>query len=46
MTTPPPERMTGNFAVASSSTAALRLFSPPAPRSTRIGFGISVVISP
>ena len=46
MTTPPPERITGNLAEASSSTAAFRLFSPPAPRSTRIGFGISHWISP
>ena len=31
---------------ASNSAAAFRLSSPPAPRSTRIGFGISHVTSP
>jgi len=43
---PPPEMMTGNLACASASAAASRLASPPAPRSMRIGCGISQSISP
>jgi hypothetical protein len=39
MTTPPPEMMTGNLAVASSSAASFRLCSPPGPRSRREGLG-------
>ena len=35
ITTPPPERITGKRAPASSSVAAARLSGPPGPRSTR-----------
>jgi hypothetical protein len=41
MITPPPAMITGNFASASAAAASSRLWLPPAPRSTRIGVGIS-----
>ena len=43
---PPPAKITGNFAPANSSAAADKEASPPGPRSTRWGLGISHSISP